>query len=123
VLQFQLRTGEDTVLARAALKEALAVVITSIQQYLGELAQPAATPHSHAAPDLGQVATLLEQLIAILASDNPFGSEPLLKKLTALVGEMPLKAVREAVAGFQFRLAEQAVHALADQFHIELKGQ
>jgi HPt (histidine-containing phosphotransfer) domain-containing protein len=110
------RGGADLQAALAELARHCSVAWASIAQYLAEntlLPEPAAQAAQAAAP-AGAVAPLLEQLRAILASDNPEGSDAVLQALAAHLGEAPLQPLRKAIAMFDFRQAERILHSLAN---------
>jgi HPt (histidine-containing phosphotransfer) domain-containing protein len=113
-----LHAGGDLPDALARLQQDIARSWESARRYLDDSAQPAAPAALAADPDHAEVAALLDQLLRILSTDNPDGTEPILARLAAALDRPQLQTLQEAIAGFHFRAAERVVQDIARAFKI-----
>ena len=113
--------GGDLHKALSEIKQEVAIAWDLIRHYLDGNRQPtesnAVTPASTEA-----VASMLNELLDILATDNPDGSERILRLLAASLEPSQLNSLQSAVEQFNFREAERVVQDIAKGFMMRSKG-
>jgi hypothetical protein len=114
------REEGDLHAAMAVLKDSIAIAWRSIQIYLGDTTLPPA-PLPLSMAKVKPLAELLEDLMAILASDNPRGAETALMALGDSIDPEQLRALQIAIAKYKFREAERVVQGIAKEHKITLR--
>lgn len=112
---------EERGAVKAAIDElgtALAVAETSIATFVARLAPPAPHAQSPAPPSTDghddAVLPLLEQLVNVLDDDNADRAEPLLDQLEPMLPAAMVEALRNCIAGFDFRGAQTLARTLSE---------
>jgi CheY-like chemotaxis protein len=111
-LEGQCDAGADPAQSKVKLKQALDVVVASIDRYAlaSAISAPVVAP---ADVDPEQVRVLLAQALDALGDDSLDAIEPIIAELRTQLPAGQLAALTEAVESYDFRAAEKAVRLLS----------
>lgn len=118
-----LNTGYDPTRVLTRLDEALLLAVAAIEQFcnLTSATATALPAMADSRSTSAQVTPLLRALLAALDLDSPGAAKPHLRALEILLPVTALRAIQDAVRGFDFRGAEAATLKLVSALDISLK--